>query len=47
MTALNIECEDNTNGNYLVYGQNRNIKDSSLGDEIRNLSLWFDADNNG
>ena len=47
MTALNIECNDGTNGNYLIYGQNRNIKDTKYGDEERTLSLWFDADNNG
>lgn len=47
MTALNIECDDGTNGNYLIYGQNRDIKDTKYGDEERTLSLWFDADNNG
>ena len=47
MTALNIECNDGTNGNYLIYGQNRDIKDTKYGDEERTLSLWFDADNNG
>jgi hypothetical protein len=28
--ALNIKCNDNSNGNYLVYGQGTYIKDDAL-----------------
>lgn len=45
--ALNIVADDNTNGNYMVYGQDNNIKDTEYGKLNRSLSIWFDGDSNG
>lgn len=45
--ALNIIVDDGSNGNYLIYGQDNNIKDTSYGDEIRTLSAEFDTNNDG
>lgn len=45
--ALLITCDDETNGNYMIYGQDNSIKDTSLSQETRTLSAWFDANNNG
>ena len=47
MNALMIECDDNTNGNYMVYGQDNSIKDTAFSKEIRTLTAYFDANNDG
>lgn len=46
-SALNIVVDDGSNGNYLIYGQDNSIKDTSYGDEIRKLLAEFDANNDG
>ena len=40
MNALVIECEDDTNGNYMFYGQDNSIKDTDEGKK-RNVDLTF------
>lgn len=47
MNALNIQCDDDTNGNYMIYGQDNSIKDTTYGKETRTLSAWFDTNNDG
>ena len=47
INALTITTNDETNGNYLVYGQDNSIKDTEYGKVSRSLSVWFDANNNG
>lgn len=47
MNALVITTDDETNGNYMIYGQDNSIKDTEYGKITRTLSAWFDADNNG
>ena len=46
-SALNIVVNDGSNGNYLIYGQDNSIKDTTYGDEIRTLSAEFDTNNDG
>lgn len=45
--ALNIVCNDKTNGNYMIYGQDNSIKDTQYGKETRTLSAYFDTKNTG
>lgn len=40
-SALQIRCEDGTNGNYLVYKQNDDISETDWSTKERKLSLWF------
>lgn len=40
--ALGIVADDNTNGNYMFYGQNGSIKESEAANKERTLSLNFD-----
>lgn len=40
--ALGIVTDDNTNGNYMFYGQNGSIKESEAANKERTLSLNFD-----
>ena len=47
MNALQIRVDDGTSGNYLIYGQNNSIKDSSEGDKVRTLSAIFDTNSDG
>lgn len=47
MNALSIECDDNSNGNYMIYGQDDNIKDTTYSKETRTLTAYFDSDNDG
>lgn len=47
MSALNIKVEDGTHGNYMIYGQDNSIKDSEYGKILRELTAWFDSDNDG
>ena len=45
--ALTITTDDNTNGNYMIYGQDNYIKGTGQDNETRFLSVWFDANGNG
>lgn len=47
INALNIMVDDGTNGNYMIYGQNNDIKDTQYGKISRSLSVRFDANNDG
>lgn len=47
MNALVITCKDETNGNYMIYGQDNTIKDSEHGKTTRELEAWFDINNDG
>ena len=47
MNALVITCEDKSNGNYMIYGQNNSIKDTQYSKETRKLEAWFDVNNDG
>ena len=47
MSALNIQCDDGTNGNYMIYGQDNSIKDTAYSKETRTLIAYFDSDNDG
>lgn len=45
--ALTIIADDGTNGNYMVYGQDNSIKDTTYSKEVRSLSVVFDGNSNG
>jgi hypothetical protein len=45
--ALNIVCDDKTNGNYMIYGQDNSIKDTQYSKKTRTLSAYFDTKNTG
>lgn len=45
--ALRIDVDDGTNGNYMIYNQTHDIKDSKYSQEIRTLSCSFDVNGNG
>lgn len=45
--ALRINVDDGTNGNYMIYNQTNDIKDSKYSQEIRTLSCSFDVNGNG
>lgn len=47
MTALTITAKDNSNGNYMIYGQDNSIKDTEYSKETRVLEAWFDVNNDG
>ena len=47
MNALVITCEDKSNGNYMIYGQDNSIKDTQYSKETRKLEAWFDVNNDG
>lgn len=47
LNALSIEADDGSNGNYFIYGQNDEIKDTDESKKIRTLSAYFDANNDG
>ena len=47
ISALTITTDDNTNGNYMIYGQDNSIKDTEYGKIQRSMSVWFDANNDG
>ena len=45
--ALTITTDDDTNGNYMIYGQDNSIKDTEYGKKTRTLSVWFDVNSSG
>lgn len=47
VNALQIEEDDNTNGNYMIYGQNNNLLDSEDTKIVRTLSVYFDTNGDG
>lgn len=47
ISALTITTDDDTNGNYMIYGQDNSIKDTEYGKIQRSMSVWFDANNDG
>lgn len=47
VNALQIKEDDNTNGNYMIYGQNNKLLDSEDTKIIRTLSAYFDANGDG
>lgn len=47
LNALSIDTDDNSNGNYFIYGQNDEIKDTGESKKTRTLSAYFDVNNDG
>lgn len=47
VNALQIVPADNTNGNYLIYGQNAQLQDSEESKKTRTLTAYFDTNSDG
>lgn len=47
VNALQIVPADNTNGNYLIYGQNAQLQDSEESKKARTLTAYFDTNSDG
>lgn len=47
LNALTIECDDKTNGNYRIYGQDNSIKDTGLANQVRTMTAYFDINGDG